>query len=427
MSNPPLMKTETRGTFFASGFQWLAMSEDDDEVDSEEFDFEEWKRKNEERRKERLKHASYGWVETVREAGELYRDLEQTEAVSEELDLSKDTAQEALAVYDLIFKHPQDKISSRTAIGGRAYFSLEKDVEGALEDCDEKKVEEVVREFVGAIYLQNDLEEHEVGSPPENSTPPSNVDWGELSDIIAENFSTRVQKMAASSGVSSISDNILETQASRMADALKPAMEQRDSFVRRMAESINAQNKKMMQDILSRGFPPIARQLQRQQEMLNTSIAKSMTGLNFPEPLLADLESIQPQFDTTAATVAPSSTTETRNTASTSSTPSASAETGSVEADYPVEYPVDPTTSTPNATPTNPELAMKLSVEITKTILYSDEVWSWFKPLSKRQQIAVIQLLLLITSWSMTQNATLTTLLVTSSDIVRRITAYEQD
>lgn len=396
----------------------------EDEDDSEEFDLKEWKRKNGERRKERLKHASYRWAETVREAGELYRELEQIEAVSEELDLSKDTAQEALVIYNLIFDQPVDSISGRTAIGGRAYFSLERDVEEVLEDCDEEQVKEVVREFVGAVYLQNDLEEQEVGSPPENSTPPSNVDFSKLKEAFSDNFASEIQKMAVKSGVSSIPDSVLESQTTRMAAMLNPAIEEQNSLARGIAESINTQHRETMQDVLSRSFPPIARQIQRQQEVLTTSVVSSVTGLNFPEPLLVDLANLQPGFSALAAATASSTTTNTESSSSASS-PSTTVEAESVEPDPPVEHPVDPSPPTTGTAPTNPELVLELSVEITKAILTTEQVRSWFEHLSRRQQIGVVQLLLMSSILLFTQNPAWTSLAGFSSEMVRQMIMAE--
>ncbi|WP_049996370.1 hypothetical protein [Halococcus sediminicola] len=400
------------------------MPEDEDEGDSEEFDLKEWKRKNEERRKERLKHASYGWAETVREAGELYRDLEQIEAVSEELDLSEDTAQEALAVYDLIFDQPTDNISARTAIGGRAYFSLERSIEDALGDEDGEKLEEVVREFVGAVYLQHDPESHTVDSPPKKNTPPSNVDFSKLREALSDNLTSEIQRMAIGSGISSIPDSVLESQTSRMADMLNPVIRDHNSLARDMAESINAQHRDIMQSAIAAGLPSILDHIQHQQNLMNASIANSIGDIQFPESVVADLASIQTSVNTTATAESTPATSDTEDSINTE-TPTTTVETDSPEV---ITTPTPETgpegvtldATLPDSDAFTTELVFEIPAMIVESILSTGQARTWFTNLSYDYQISVIRILLAAIAFQLTANLGMAALAALLAPAVRK-------
>ena len=162
------------------------MAEDEDE--GEELDFDELIEAIEERRRERREQASYEWVETVREAGELYRDSEDIDAISEELGRSVSTTREALTVYRLIFEEPPEEVAVKASTPGRAFFSLDQDVEEAVDEDEEEPIEDLLREYVGAVYLEHDVDEEPVGDPPQETTPPPAVDFSEIGEQIAEGF-----------------------------------------------------------------------------------------------------------------------------------------------------------------------------------------------------------------------------------------------
>jgi len=400
------------------------MTDEGEDDETDEFDLEEWKRKNGERRKERLEKATYDWVETVRDAGELYRDLDDKEAVSDKLDLSDETIQEALKIYDLIFDQPTDNISARTAIGGRAYFSLERSVEKALEDCDEEKVEEVVREFVGAVYLQHDLDDHTVDRPPEKKTPPSNVDFSKLKEAFSDSFASEMQKMAVNSLVPLISDRVLENQTTRMAAMLNPGIEEPNSPVRDMAESINAQHRDIMQSTIAAGLPSISDHIQHQQDLMNASIANSIGDTQFPESIVADLASIQTSVNTTATAESTPATSDTEDSVTTE------APTTTVEADSPEvtttttpepgaeEVTLDATLPDSDAFTT--ELVFEIPAVIVESILSTGQARTWFTNLSEEYQISVIRFLLAAIAFQFTANLGMAALAALLAPAVRK-------
>lgn len=66
---------------------------DEGEEPDKEVDFDEMIEALKERRREPREQVLFEWVETVREAGELYRGTEDIEAISEELNRSEEISQ----------------------------------------------------------------------------------------------------------------------------------------------------------------------------------------------------------------------------------------------------------------------------------------------------------------------------------------------
>lgn len=157
----------------------------EDEEETGKFDVDEFIEAVEEQRRERREQASYEWVETIRKAGELYRDSEDVDAVLEELDRLESTTREALTVYRLIFKKPPEEVAMKASTPGRAFFSLDQDVEEMVDGDDEEPVEDLLREYVGAIYLGHDVDEEPVGDPPRETTPPPAMDFSEIAESLS--------------------------------------------------------------------------------------------------------------------------------------------------------------------------------------------------------------------------------------------------
>ena len=160
-----------------------------DEEESEAADIEELMEAIEAEREERREQVSFEWVETVRRAGELWRDVGGVESVAEEIDLSLETTREALTVYRLVLENPSD-VAHKASEPSRAYFSLDQELEGVFdEEESDEPVEDLLREHVGALYLDHDIEELPVGDPPEEETPPMGFDLDELNLDSALNVS----------------------------------------------------------------------------------------------------------------------------------------------------------------------------------------------------------------------------------------------
>jgi hypothetical protein len=158
------------------------MNEDDEVEESDTADFEEFMETIQEEREERQEQVSFEWVETVREAGELWRDVRDVESVAEEINLSLETTREALTVYHLIFEDPSDVVMKASRLA-RAYFSLEQEFD---EEDEDEPVEDLLGEYVGTLYLDHDIQALSVGEPPEEETPPMPVDLEELNINMSE-------------------------------------------------------------------------------------------------------------------------------------------------------------------------------------------------------------------------------------------------
>ena len=100
------------------------MAEDEDDV-FEEPDFDDLEEALKADREEYREQVSLEWVETIREAGEVWRESEDVETVSDKVGLSLERTKEALTVYRLIFEEVPMAVASKSVITGRSFFSLE--------------------------------------------------------------------------------------------------------------------------------------------------------------------------------------------------------------------------------------------------------------------------------------------------------------
>lgn len=146
------------------------MAEDEDDV-FEEPDFDDLEEALKADREEHREQVSLEWVETIREAGEVWRESEDVETVSDEVGLSLERTKEALTVYRLIFEEVPMAVASKSVISGRSFFSLESEVTTLDPEDEGESVEDLLREYIGAVYLEHDIQEEEVGEPPERETP----------------------------------------------------------------------------------------------------------------------------------------------------------------------------------------------------------------------------------------------------------------
>jgi hypothetical protein len=153
------------------------MTEPEDDEDLVTFD--EIMEDIEKAREEQRKQVSYEWVGNIREAGELYRELNDIEAVVERLSLTEESTREALTVYRLIFEDTPQEVASKAFVPGQTFFSLEHDSVEVGED-EEEPVEDLLREFVGAVYLEHKIAEEPVGEPPAETVPQMQIDVSDL-------------------------------------------------------------------------------------------------------------------------------------------------------------------------------------------------------------------------------------------------------
>lgn len=403
----------------------LVMVEDEG---SEEFDFEEFKENIEARRRQRRKQVSYEWVETVREAGELYRDTEEVEAVFDELDISDKETNEALTIYRLIFGNPSEKVAAKASLVGQAFFSLNNDVESAV---DEEPVEDLLREFVGAVYLEYDIVEEPIGNPVERTMPPTTVAFNKLVGKLNKSFTNSMTSVFAGSGIANLQDRIRENQTKRLANMMQPMIKQQKIMIANLAESIAARQRETMQSMISTSFLPPIQQVQRHPKLLSASIVNSIADIHFPEPVLADLALIQPDFNAAAATATTptisgtdlSETTE-YSTTTVNHKPPETDSTG-IQSVNPVSATLDSTLPSPDTITT--ELVFEIPAMFVQTILSPPEVRARYSNLHKDYQIDLVKALLAIVAFMLTGNATVISIAVLPARTVRQIILSEED
>lgn len=386
------------------------------EEEAKEFDFDEFMETIEERRRERREKVSFEWVETIREAGELYRELEDIDAVSDELNRPEERIREAVTVYRLIFEEPPEEVAVKASTPGRAFFSLEQEVAEELDDNEEEPIEDLLREYVGAVYLEHNVDEEPMGEPPEGLTPPPAVDFAEIGEQIADSFTFPTESILAASRTGEFQKSILEpfaaSQASILANITEPIAAQQASMIASIAEPMIARQERMVSSLVAASLPDMTKQLQLQQSIVNSAISgalsDAMTDIQVPEPILADLASIQPAIN--AAAVA--GRVEGRPVAGRSGVVEASTATAEVEAagsTISSARPADATmeAATPNANAFSTELAFEIPAMLVQSILGTGPARAWFNGLSKGAQQSVIGGLMVGLSYYFTQDLTL--------------------
>ncbi|WP_336136247.1 hypothetical protein [Natronomonas amylolytica] len=386
------------------------------EEEAKEFDFDEFMETIEERRRERREQVSFEWVESIREAGELYRKLEDIDAVSDELNRPEERIREAVTVYRLIFEEPPEEVAVKASTPGRAFFSLEQDVTEELDDDEEEPIEDLLREYVGAVYLEHNVDEEPIGEPPEGATPPPAVDFAEIGEQIADSFTFPTESILAASRIGEFQESIMEpfaaSQASILASITEPIATQQASLIASIAEPMIARQERMVSSLVAASLPDMTKQLQLQQSIVNSAISgalsDAMTDIQVPEPILADLASIQPAINAAAVAgrveghpgtgregVVEASTTTAEVEAPGSTISSAGPADATMEA------------ATPNANAFSTELAFEIPAMLVQSILGTGPARAWFNGLSKGAQQSVIGGLMVGLSYYFTQDLTL--------------------
>lgn len=409
------------------------------EDEAEELDFDEFIEAIEERRRERREQASYEWVETIREAGELYRKSEDIDAVSEELGRPVSTTREALTVYRLIFEEPPEEVAVKASTPGRAFFSLDQDVEGAVDEDEEESIEDLLREYVGAVYLDHAVEEEPVGDPPQETTPPPAVDLSEIGEQIAESFTFPTETMLAAASIGEIQTNVLEpftaSQASILANITEPIVAQQANMLANIVEPVIAQQEQMVSSMVAASLPDLTQQLQLQQSVVNSAISGALSNavadIRFPEPLLADLASIQPAI-TAAAVAGASSTPPATGRAVVDDASTTTARFEPLEATASTVTPPGPADATvdatlPNSDTVSTELVFEIPALLVQSMLSAGQVRVWFTNLPEDHQITVVRLLLASVVVSITGNPFFAPIAIIPAPAVRRAIIVDED
>lgn len=123
----------------------------------------------------------FEWCHIIRKAGKKYRDGDSITRVAEDLDIDCDKAEEAMTVFQLIYRDPPTDVSSRGLLAGYRFFIDDYDVADLADDSERpaEKYEEDIREFVGSIYQKYDVDSVDLRAPPDeyDGETPSQIAW----------------------------------------------------------------------------------------------------------------------------------------------------------------------------------------------------------------------------------------------------------
>jgi len=408
------------------------MSEDEDDV-FEEPDFDDLEEALTADREEHREQVSFEWVETVRETGELWRELEDVADVAEEADLSLETAREALTVYRLIFEEVPMAVASRAVIPGQSFFSLQGEVTRLDPEDESESVEDLLREYVGAVYLEHDIQEEEVGEPPERETPPSGAELGSLDlDMsgLFPSFEVPSTALASLANMPQLHDEVFQSQVSALAGVVGPDLFPTEQMVASALQPAIAQH----QEMFAQSLAPLTAALESHQGLMAQSTAGMMSeavqDIAFPDSVLADLASMQPAMDAAVAATThthPSSQFE-ESVVDEASKTSVEAEpleatgevvpeTGAVGATVDVTLPESDAFST--------ELAFEIPAMMVESILSTGRARTWFTGLSEDYQISAVRVMLAAMAFHFTGNLGMAALAALFAPAVRQMVLEE--
>lgn len=385
------------------------MAEGDDE--GEYLDPEEFFEAMEQSRRECREQVSYEWVETIRAAGELYREANTIDAVSKELNRPEASTREALTIYRLVFEDPSDEVTAKASDVGRAYFSLKEDVSEAVDEDEEEETEDLLCEYVGAIYLKHDINEESVGDPPEKSTPPLSIEWEEITEQLEEIHSELFQPLR---GLSLLPEVYFKPEQLLPKTLLEPGvLYPRTQFV---------------QAAVTAGLPDLTKQLQLQQSLVNAAVTSGlsdvMSEVRFPSPVIADLAAIQSTINASAISGA-AATPQFQQDSDVADVSPTTLDDKPVDVSQPTIPSADPAGATVDATlpdqeTFSSELVFEIPGMLVQSILSTGQARIWFSNLPEDHQITVVRLLLATIVVSLTGNPFFAPIAIIPAPAIRR-------
>lgn len=456
--------------------EWETPDEDDIGLTKADELFEEMQARRERQREQ----VSSDWCETIRDAGERYRKHSDADAVADDLQLNTDKVREALTVYRFLFEETPETAAMIASQTGRAFFALSTAVEDVvdLEDRDDA-AEDLVREYVGAVYLEYDIDEEPIGDPVERDAPKPPLDYDEIAKTMVDAVAVSTEAIAAVTAMDEITEQLtIPTEslaaAAAVADANKSIAKSltvptgaftvaaamgdlNETFAKQltlpaaeiMATTELAQVHEPQLSALAASVQPILEQHDQLMKSVAastlTSLTDVLTEIKFPESVLADLAAIQPTVNAAAAAATIPSTDIGHTGVSRRSVsppepetvdlgePSVSPEPGTVEPSansvtgVPLAGTVDATLPAPEMVST--ELVFEIPTLVVDCILSTGEVRVWFSELPQDHQNTVVNVILISATLSVTGSLTLAALAPFITPSVRRmiVTDIEED
>ena len=415
------------------------------------------------KRDEQREQVSYDWCEIIREAGEQYRERGEMADVVDELDICVEKVCEALTVYRLLFQEPPGKAAVIASDAGRYFFAVNNEVERRIDRSDlGDSFEELVREYVGAIYLDYNIEKEPIGDPVEQDIPnsglldhttveisPSTLESvSQIKDIAAqvrfptESLMPPIAKFASSPTTVNINELLgpMEdvtgsmtlncahgTQIEGLAASVQPILDDSPLMSSTLALPRASMDGVTIPGASIGGLADVAPSIE--------DLAREIAGeIEFPESILADLTVMYPKVNAATASVASTGVTAQTGISDRSVAPpepevversesSLSQEAESIGQNGPI---VDPVGATVDATLPAPdmlstELIFEIPVLLVDSILSAHEVRSWFSGLEEEYQDGVIKFLLICVTFYVTGSLAAAGLVALFSHVVSQM------
>ena len=402
------------------------------------------------RRDEQREQVSFDWCETIRDAGERYREHGDVDAVADDLHLDSDDVREAITVYRLRFEEPPRTAAGIADKAGRAFFALDADIDETVDLKDrDYTVEDLVREYVGTIYLEYDVGAETVGDPVEQTSPELPIDLEVFRETIADAVSV------STGTLQSAVQPMLERRQKLIQAAVQPVVFRQQELIQAAVQPILNQQQKLFRAAMSPTLTAIAQQQESIATSAFASLTNSLDDIVFPESVLADLTAIQPAIDaaavsTPAATTAggfstvgqpsvpvtdptPSPTdTDSLDSVDHEVTPDSDTVDKVVEPSVDAGMDVSPVSVTvdatlPNPDTVSPELVYEIPALLVESMLTAGEARIWFTSLPYGHQITVVNVMLVSATFYVTRSASMAALSGFLSPAVRQLVIKEDE
>jgi|GEM_PF-6322664 len=412
---------------------------DPDEV--EPIDVDQLMEEMQARRDEQREQVSFGWCETIRDAGERYREHGDVDAVYLEYDVDVepigDPVEQASPELPIDLEEFQETIADAVQIPAGAVASAT--AMGGIDDQITLPTESVAA--AAAISDMNESIAEQLTPPPASLAATAAI--AGVNESITEQLTMPTDALAATAAM----DGLNETLAQQLT---VPAAEIT------AATDLTGVHKAQLSAVAA-SVQPILEQYDQMTDSVAATAVASITGalddIVFPESVLADLASIQPAIDA-AALSAPTASAAVAGAGYSPvsqrsvsvpdpvpadldpvepepAEPAVSPDTASVDAASAVEPSVDPSMGSPVATTidatlpspgtVSSDLVFEIPALLVESMLDAGEARTWFTGLSYGYQITVVNLMLVSTTYYYTQSASMAALAGFLSPAVRQM------
>jgi hypothetical protein len=188
-----------------------------------------------------ISRVTFDWCETVREAGDRYRDGAMIRVLAVELEVPMEKVRRAVKTYYLVFgEAPIDTVRGTVFEDGRRYFRGGLEVE-ELNTETRKEAKEHVQAFVGRTLLDNELDAVDIEEPVAEMEVPMFQELDVVVGSQVERMLESVKEGMSISGVSAGNQFLSQRLGSQIATGWQQTMgEMRKQNVRRFQQAVRA-------------------------------------------------------------------------------------------------------------------------------------------------------------------------------------------